>query len=75
MSPLGANWLNWSTDSNARCLLRSPGWMTSIDTYWSLSGSSPISSGQDIKSDGSLILVVLLHNQLSELVLIRFSTR
>src|SRR5215218_9167989 len=45
MSPLEANWLNRSTDSNARCPLRSPGWITSMETYWSLSGSSPSSSG------------------------------
>jgi hypothetical protein len=46
ISPPTASWLNRSTDSNARCPLRSPGWISSMDTYCSLSGSSPISSGR-----------------------------
>ena len=74
MSPLEASWLNRSTDSNARCPLRSPGWMTSMDTYCSLSGSSPSLLRQDIKGDGSLILGVLMHNQLGELLLTRLLT-
>jgi len=38
MSPPAAGLLNLSTASNARWPLRSPGAMTSMDTYWSLSG-------------------------------------
>jgi hypothetical protein len=49
MSPPAASWLNRSTD-RARWPLRSPGWITSINTYWSLSGSSPSSSGRTIRS-------------------------
>jgi hypothetical protein len=37
MSPLAASWLNRSTDNSARWPLPSPGWMTSMDRYWSLS--------------------------------------
>jgi HEPN/RES N-terminal domain 1 len=63
-----ASWSNRSTDSRARCPLRSPGLMTSMETYCSLSGSSPSSSGSTSRVMGPWYLGVLVHNQLGELV-------
>jgi len=48
--------------------------MTSMDTYWSLSGNSPKSSGSTSRviSPG---IGVLVHDQLGELLLSGLSTR
>ena len=74
MSPPAASSLNRSTDSNARCPLRSPGWMTSMDTYGRCR-AAPDLLRQDIKNDRPLILGMLVHNQLGELLLTGLSTR
>jgi hypothetical protein len=74
MSPLEASLLNRSTDSNARCPLRSR--LNDLNGHVSLAlGQLPNLLGQDIKRDWSLVLWVLVHNELAELLLIRLSTR
>jgi hypothetical protein len=75
MSPVAASLLNRSTDSNARWPLRSPGAMTSMDTYWSLSGSSPSSSGSTSKVIGPRYWGCSCTISLANWVLIGLATR
>jgi hypothetical protein len=68
MSPPAASWLNRSTDSSARLPAALPG-LNDLDRHVLVAvGQLPELLRQHIQGDRSLVLRVLMHDQLGELL-------